>query len=262
MKFIGAGTEKIVDDIKQIFPQARIAAFDKDSSASQPDYISQLTNKDDMVDIVIGTQLLFHLLPGADKIKQLYKPTLVAVLNIDNLLFLPEFRSTERTFRTMYQLTGLAADNADMIIQTANDDHYIFEYLNPIDWKKFYTKELSFRKEVKFPPYTRLACVMVNGKIDKTDQTKTEDNIKSETELVRQYIQTQFKDRLADETLIMLGTDETKISKRRYGYLSQQLILKIDTALVEKIVIKLKQYKPVKHNVTIAIDVDPLEINL
>ena len=251
-KFTGAGIDRIQTELKSIFPQARIAQFDSTTRDNTGENLNKLTQKEDAVDIVLGTQMLFHLLPHADKINKLYKLTLLSVLNMDTLLYLPEFHSAERAFQTAYDLTEFARyGKIDYIIQTYNIGHYIFPPLMNLDWKKFYKSELKTRKDLEYPPFSDIINLIISG--------KNGQHVAVQTDRINEILTTLFES--AGKPVRILGPSDIKHSLRKRGKLSQQLILKFAPGTSSEIVHILKSIKPEKTSVDFSIDVNPYETN-
>ena len=148
----GIGTQQVVTIIQKLFPQARIARADLDTSVKKKklqETMQQFADK--KLDILVGTQTItkgFDF-PGV---------TLVGVIWADISLNFPLFNAAETTLQQLIQVAGRAGRyyaESTVIIQ-AMLDHTIFEYVNEVDYVKFYHNELAHRKELNYPPYKRL----------------------------------------------------------------------------------------------------------
>ncbi|MBI1909623.1 MAG: primosomal protein N' [Deltaproteobacteria bacterium] len=163
----GFGTEKVEEEVRTIFPEARVARLDRDTMTRKeawPELLARLQRQE--IDILIGTQMIAkgHDYPGI---------TLVGVLNADTILNFPDFRASERTFHLLLQVAGRAGRGSDpgrVFIQTYHPDHPCFESLPAHNILEFYRKELMERQELNYPPFSRIVRLEWNG----TDREKVE----------------------------------------------------------------------------------------
>lgn len=149
LKLTGTGTEKVEQEIKKIYPHSRILKIDFDSpliSKNLADY-----------DIIIGTQYAFDFINWQEI-------NLIGVVNADTLLYLSDYRGVEKTFNLLTKLSlFLSSSNKELIIQTFSPDNYCFSALKSWDYKLFYQKELSERKILNYPPFSRLIKLIYQG---------------------------------------------------------------------------------------------------
>ncbi len=149
----GLGTEKIEDEIQIIFPDAKVARLDLDAARSKTGYariINDFENR--KTDILIGTQMISKGL-DFDHVK------LVGIVNADNLLHFPDFRSFERSFQLITQVSGRAGRKHNrglVIVQTSDPTHRILQQVINNDFLSLYQWEMSERQAFKYPPYSRL----------------------------------------------------------------------------------------------------------
>ena len=161
IRSFGSGTEKIELELKKLFPTARILRMDKDTTirkGSHEKYIKMIENEE--VDIIVGTQMIS---------KGLDFPliSLVGIINADETLNIPDFRSNERTFSLLNQVSGRAGRSgieSNVIIQTFNPDNKLFEFIKNNDYKSFYKYEMNIRKKLKYPPYYYLISLKICSK--------------------------------------------------------------------------------------------------
>ena len=157
----GFGTERIVDEVKKLFPEARVLRLDSDVGEVRNNIaktIEAFANQE--ADILVGTQMIAkgHDFPNV---------TLVGVVLADIGLSLPSFRSTERAFQLITQAVGRSgrADKVGhAIIQTFNPYHYAIRLASKQDYEAFFLKEMSVRKVSQYPPYTYLTSIEIIGK--------------------------------------------------------------------------------------------------
>lgn len=167
LKAYGTGTQKVEEYIKFNFPNARILRMDRDTTAnknSHSEILNAFRNKE--ADILVGTQMVAK---GLD----FPNVTLVGVINADIDLNMPDFRSGERTFQLVNQVTGRAGRGkveGEVIIQTYNPDHEILTFAKNQDYIGLYKKEEKSRKILKYPPFVRIIKGSVTG--DKMDDVK------------------------------------------------------------------------------------------
>ncbi|MFC2097760.1 primosomal protein N' [Bacteroidota bacterium] len=157
----GSGTEKIEDEIKLFFPDARIARMDLDSTRSKKafgriihDFQEKKTN------ILIGTQMVSK---GFD----FEGVSLTGIINADNILNFPDFRSFERSYQLMVQVSGRAGRKSKpgkVIIQTSDPEHHIIKDIVSNNYIRMFNKELNDRKEFNYPPYSRLVKIYLKHK--------------------------------------------------------------------------------------------------
>jgi primosomal protein N' (replication factor Y) len=155
----GLGTEKLEAAIADAFPAARVERLDRDvASGAKADPILQRMRSGE-IDILVGTQMVTkgHDLPNV---------TLVGVINADAALSIPDYRSSERAFQMLVQVAGRAgrADRAGtVLVQTRDPEHPAIAFAARHDVKGFVDRELEDRRELGYPPYTRLALVRVDA---------------------------------------------------------------------------------------------------
>ncbi len=157
IRHFGVGTQKVEDEAKKLFPQARILRMDSDSTSRRGSHEKILSAfRQGQADILIGTQMIAK---GLD----LPMVTLVGVVNADTTLFMPDFRAAERTFQLLTQVAGRAgrADlPGEVLVQTYCPDHYSIAAAARHDCEEFYQVEMPVRKALGYPPYSYLARLL------------------------------------------------------------------------------------------------------
>jgi primosomal protein N' (replication factor Y) len=160
IKYFGAGTERIEDEVRRLFPEARIARMDSDVMRRRGEFRRILTAfRQGDLDLLIGTQMIAK---GLD----FPNVTLVGVINADVSLNLPDFRSAERTFQLVAQVagrTGRGPKGGSVIVQTFNPDHFSITCAAAHDYRGFVERELVSRRELDYPPFGRLVRILVTG---------------------------------------------------------------------------------------------------
>ena len=168
----GTGTQKVEDIIRETFPEASVARLDMDTTKSGKMLTTTLKNfKNGKIDILLGTQMIAK---GLD----FDNVTLVGIINADTGLFLPDFRSGERSFQLIYQASGRSGRRkiqGEVVIQTYNADNPVIRYAARLDLKKYYNIMIGERKELNYPPFNWLAKAEFAGtkksNVDKTANT-------------------------------------------------------------------------------------------
>ncbi len=157
---LGAGTERVEEEIRVKFPEARVARFDTDAIKNPKAYyrvLEQFAKHE--LDLLIGTQMIAKGL-------HLPKVTLVGVVNADTALHIPDFRAAERTYQLLTQVAGRAGRGerkGTVVVQTYMENHYSIQTAAARDDRKFYETELGFRQMVQYPPFSHLVRIGVQG---------------------------------------------------------------------------------------------------
>lgn len=157
----GFGTEKIEDEIKIVFPAARVARMDQDTTQSKNSFDRIIKAfEDQRIDILIGTQMISK---GLD----FENLTIVGVLNADNMLNYPDFRAHERSFQLMEQVSGRAGRRQKqgiVIIQTSDPAHRIVRLVIRHDYLNMYRYQAEERMAFNYPPFCRLIEISIKHK--------------------------------------------------------------------------------------------------
>ena len=161
----GFGTQKIEEEIQEMFPEARVARMDLDTTRNRKGYetiISGFENGE--MDILVGTQMVTK---GLD----FDRVSLVGILNADGMLNSPDFRAFERSFQMMAQVSGRAGRKnrrGTVILQTSNPAHPVIEFVKINDFKSFFQLQIEEREEFKYPPFYRLINITIRHKNQNT----------------------------------------------------------------------------------------------
>lgn len=164
VNYSGTGTQKIVDDLKKAYPDARILRMDNDTTQNKESHLKILKDFGERkADILVGTQMIAkgHDFPYV---------TLVGILDADMSLYFSDYRSAERTFQLITQVAGRSgrADKAGkVVLQTFSPRHPVLSYAINYDYKGFFNKECATRKATHFPPFADIIRVMVESDDDK-----------------------------------------------------------------------------------------------
>jgi primosomal protein N' (replication factor Y) len=153
IKAFGIGTQRVVEEVRSLFPQARPLRWDRDSMSgkgAQDRMLDQFLRNE--ANVLVGTQMIAK---GLD----LPRVVLVGVVAADTGIYLPDFRSGERTFQLLTQVAGRAgrrSAGAQVIIQTYAPEHYALRAAQEHDYRAFYLQEIAFRRQTRYPPFSRL----------------------------------------------------------------------------------------------------------
>lgn len=159
IRYYGTGTQKVEQELRQLFPQTGILRMDIDTTrrkGAHEKILSRFKNKE--VNILLGTQMIAKGLDFPDV-------TLVGVLNADTALGLPDFRSAEKTFQLLTQVSGRAGRGdkpGEVIIQTFNPDHYAIQLASDQDYDRFFYYEMQKRHQNNYSPYYYLIKIQVS----------------------------------------------------------------------------------------------------
>lgn len=156
IKYFGAGTERVEDELEFYFPNVKMSRIDSDS-ITKKSALSRLLISfgSGEIDVLVGTQMVSK---GLD----FSRVTLVGVISAETTLWLPDFRADERTFQLLTQVSGRAGRSknpGEVIIQTLNEKHFALQMVLNNNYKSFYEKEILDREKMDFPPFTRIALI-------------------------------------------------------------------------------------------------------
>lgn len=247
LKTMGFGTEKLEEDMKLLFPEARIQRMDLDTTRRKYSYQKIISDfEQGNIDILVGTQMVSKGL-NFDHV------TLVGVFDIDRMLHFPDFRSFERTYQLAVQVSGRSGRKekpGEVIIQTSSLQQPILHYITHQDFTQFYNHEIEERLKYKYPPFFRLVRITIKHR-DPEILVRGADILASD---IRKSI----------NGILVLGAHEPMISKIRNFYL-REIIIKmarnnrqLDQHKSKLMVLanSLKQQKDFKQMIVV-FDVDP-----
>ena len=160
LQFYGAGTQKAEEELKVLFPNARIKRMDQDTTGTKHAHSSMYQDmRDGKIDVLIGTQIVAK---GLD----IPHVTLVGVLNADVGLQIPDFRATERTYQLLSQVMGRVGrrgQGGTVIVQTMVPDNLVIQAALSGDYEGFYETVIDERRKFQYPPFTQLVkCTFVH----------------------------------------------------------------------------------------------------
>lgn len=169
IRYLGLGTQRVEDEISKLFSLARVIRIDRDTTQKRGNFKAMYHQiKNHEVDIVIGTQMISM---GLD----LPKVNLVGVVLADLGLTIPDFRSSEKVFQLLTQVAGRAgrkSSEGEVIIQTYLPHHYAITRASKHDYKGFYEEEIKIRKQLDYPPFSKLIKLTIRHKSNKLAEEK------------------------------------------------------------------------------------------
>lgn len=242
----GFGTQKIEEEIRQFFPDARFARMDTDSTSSKKKYNKIIHDYESgNTDILIGTQMISK---GLD----FDNVALVGIMNADNILNFPDFRAHERSFQLMTQVSGRAGrknKQGQVIIQTSDKNHPLLQNVVQNDFETMFMTQLQLRKKFHYPPFFRLLQISLKHKHENITKEAAAKLAKELRQIFGQRI---------------LGPEAPLISKLKNQYI-QVILIKIERKIapdkakkyIRSAIYKLQQTEKYKY-VQIIPDVDPM----
>ena len=245
VKHFGAGTERVEQEVKKYFKDARVLRMDVDTTRNKNSHEDIYNSfKSGEGDILIGTQMISK---GLD----FKNVTLVGVLAADMSINIPDYRSAEKTFQIITQVAGRAgrgSKEGKVIVQTYNPQHYSLIYAKNYDYEGFYNEEFTARGLMYYPPFGRI--LLLNG------SSKNEKSLKEFMNILKNDLEKIKEDY---QNVEMLGPVPCIISKIKDNY-RWQILFKGDLSLdfCKKIKDKLYQLnKNVYNEVKVTIDINP-----
>lgn len=206
----GMGTEKVTEQAKEIFPKAHIQRFDQDSTKGKGDFERIITNfQDRKTDILVGTQMIAK---GLD----FDNVGLVAIMNADNLMNYPDFRSHEKAYQMMSQVSGRSGrrhKQGQVILQSYTPDYSLIKSVKSYDFSNYYKQQLAERKEFNYPPFVKLIDITVRHRDWRISNTAA------------QLLADKIRDKFGNN---VLGPEAPAVSRVKLLYLNK-IMLKVDT---------------------------------
>ncbi len=244
IRYFGTGTQKVEEQLQKLLPEARIIRMDVDTTSRKGAHEKLLAAfGEGKADILLGTQMIAK---GLD----FPNITLVGVLSADTMLHLPDFRSSEKTFQLLTQVSGRAGRHhleGEVIIQTYTPNHYSIVLAGEQNYEQFYLKEMMLRKIGQYPPFYYL--VLIN--IAHIDLLK----VVNIAEKISRFLQNSLS-----KDSILLGPTASPIARINNRYRYQVLIkYKRESHLLETLRKIIHHYEIEKKdkNLSISIDLNP-----
>lgn len=174
------GTQKVAEALREMFPDEKILRMDNDTTQGKDAHLKILSEfASGQAKILVGTQMIAkgHDFPNV---------TLVGIVDADMSLHFADYRSSERTFQLITQVSGRAGRDdkpGKVILQTYSPYHYVYKYALANDYLGFYKKELNLREVTKYPPFSKLVRVLVQSE----DEMKAQQILKKIFDIINKY---------------------------------------------------------------------------
>lgn len=240
----GYGTEKVEEEVRSIFPQAVIGRLDTDTATSSTAYAQILQDfQDGVTNVLIGTQMVSK---GLD----FNRVSVVGILNADSMMGSPDFRSSERAFQMMQQVSGRAGrryGRGHVVVQTRQADDDIYRMIMAGRYDLFYAGELEERRMFNYPPFTRVIDVYLKSPDEKV--------LEDAAAWLGNQMKLVFQNRV-------LGPDAPPVGRVQMQYI-RKLMLKVETGIAmtpvrERLTLLKSEMESRYHRVTLYFDVDPM----
>jgi primosomal protein N' (replication factor Y) len=250
IKRLGLGTEKVEEAVRALFPQARIARMDRDTTARKGALVSFLKGlRERAIDILVGTQMVAkgHDFPDI---------TLVGIVCADLSLSFPDFRAAEQTFQLLAQVAGRAGRGdrpGRVILQTYTPDHFSIRTAREQDYEQFYRHEIEFREALGYPPVTRMVQLRIAGRDPQRARTFAE-------ELGAECRALQAAEPDLAASIRIMGPVEAALARIAGHYRWQILLKSPRSGSLRRFVLRLRADNPRRfsnRHVRLVVDVDP-----
>jgi primosomal protein N' (replication factor Y) len=255
LKNFGSGTQRVIQELTQQFPDLRCLRFDSDTTRTKGSHRALLTQfAQGEADLLVGTQMLTK---GID----LPQVTLVGVIAADGLLHLADYRASERAFQTLIQVAGRAGRGDEpgrVILQTYSPQDPVIQAVERQNYPAFVTAELQYREALHYPPYGRLILLRLSG-IDPVTVRQTAEQIAAKLRSPRSQSSEASEMTESQASYELLGPAPASIARvaRRYRW---QILLKYRSGSSQSLpdVTELRSLCPA--TVSLTVDVDPLHL--
>lgn len=245
MQYMGTGTERVVDDLTRALPKARVLRMDMDTtrtSGSHTEILKAFQNYE--ADILVGTQMVAK---GFD----FARVTLAAVLHIDGVLNIPDFRSGEKAFQLMIQTAGRAGRGdmpGQMLVQTFLQENPVLQEAATYNYGAFYEREIALREALGYPPFRQLARVLISG----PEEEAIEPALKFLMEKAREALGTR------QEEIQWLGPVAAPVQRIKNRYRGHMILLCTSFPLLKEALVAVRESEAfLKDGLRLMLDVSP-----
>ncbi len=244
LRLFGSGTQRVEHELRELFPETAVVRMDADTTKGKGGHERVLASFEATPGaVLLGTQMVSKGLDYPDV-------TLVGVLNADTTLRLPDFRSGERTYQLLAQVAGRAGRSerpGSVVIQTYWPSHPAIRAVAANDPDVFYTQERVDRKELGYPPYGRLANLIVTGvELDTVSKTA-------------QMLAEAILSHVAEIDTTVLGPSPAPLARLKGRHRWHVLVRSTSQTLVPAIQAALDEVPP-RAGVSVAVDIDPVDL--
>jgi len=247
IRFFGTGTEQIEEALTKLIPEARVLRMDVDTTRKKGAHEKILKQfGEGKADILLGTQMIAK---GLD----FENVTLVGVLTADSMLHLPDFRSSEKTFQLLTQVSGRAGRHerpGEVVVQTYTPEHYAVQLASEYDFAAFFQQEMKMRKSFQYPPYVYLALITISC-----------ENRAMAIQSAQRFAQLLLK--MVNEKTLILGPTPSPIPKINDKYRYQCIVkYKYEPQLAHFLRKAANQFEEIrrKYGLQIIIDMEPYHL--
>ena len=248
IKYGAIGTQKVVEQLQQCFPDVKIFRLDNDSTNTKNSHEQILHNfASTKPSILVGTQMIAkgHDFPLV---------TLVGIIDADVSLHFSDYRANERTFNLITQVAGRAGRSerqGEVILQTYMPNHYVYRYASSYDYKKFYERELNLRKVTNFPPYAFVVRILISSEAEDKAQS-TAKTIFEKVKTIKQNFNNDF---------VYLGAMKSPVKRieKKFRY---QILIRLKPQNYSTIISKIFDASKVNaKNVTVFVEQNPQNLS-
>ncbi len=243
------GTEQVVEKLKSLFPNVKVFRMDNDSTSTKNAHINIIEEFNNTKPaILVGTQMIA-------KGHNFNSVSLVGIIDADLSLHYADFRSTDRTFNLLTQVSGRAGRTeleGEVVLQTYMPRHFVYSCVKQNNYEKFYEKEINLRKVTHFPPFSKIVRVLACSE----NEEKVKDFI---GEFYRQVVEIKNED---TTKFIYLGAMKSPIkrAKRQFRY---QILMRLNNETANEIITKLFEINKKLYNKDVIsfVELDPQNLS-
>lgn len=242
IKHFGIGTQRVEEELKKLFPKISVLRMDADTTKNKFSHEKILKQfREEKTDVLVGTQMITK---GLD----FPSVSLVGVLAADMMLYVDDYKATEKTFQLITQVCGRAGrgdTQGRAIIQTYSPEHWVIQCAKEQDFKSFYKKEIAIRKKLYYPPFCDVVHFVVSGENAET--------VKKEIQIITGNVY----DRFAQNEIIstILGPTPSPVAKIENRYRWHTIIKCTVTDEIRETLRELVRTSP-KSECTVSLDIN------
>lgn len=243
IKKMGVGAQKAEDELKKLFPEAKILRLDSDVAKKRLGVKNTLeTFRNNEADILLGTQMI-------SKGHDFKNVTLAAVVLSDIGLNIPSYRASERIFGLLTQTIGRAgrSEQGEAIIQTYNPNHYVIKYAKEQDYEGFFGLEMKYRKLTQYPPFCYCAIITLSS--------EKEDLLKKHIIEIKNILQSEFVEKDVD----VIGPSEFYVGIINKRHRRKFLLKYKNFDDIVPTLNKLVEMHSMQNSIGLTINIDPVE---
>jgi primosomal protein N' (replication factor Y) len=246
IRYSGLGTERVEAALAALFPRARVKRMDSDTLKRKEDYRRILGDvRTGKIDILVGTQMIA---------KGLHFPnvTLVGIVHADLGLHIPDFRGGERTFQLLTQVAGRAGRGdveGEVLVQAFTPFHPAIQYARRHDFNGFYAEEMEFRRQLRYPPLSRVALLLLRGRNGE------------KVEFSANYVKGELAKRTgAISDLVVKGPAAAPLARAKTEYRWQIMLLTRQMSRLSLALAELQAALTLPDEVRMTVDIDPVDL--